>query len=91
MYGVHYNILLETMMSGLQDVEELTKEFYTSLYFPGGRPVSTHNSGSMFTQFTYFDIGMASIITQYSNTVYIGIAMSGPALQPYTRIFCFYF
>ena len=37
-----YNVLLEMMMSVLQDVEGLTKN-YTSLYFPGGIPVSIHN------------------------------------------------
>ena len=30
-------------------------------------------------------------ITQYGSTVYIGIAMGGPALQPYIRRFSFHF
>ena len=56
-YGLHYNVMI---ISVLQDVEGLKKN-YTSLYFPRGRPVSMHNFMSMFTRFTCFNIGMASI------------------------------
>ena len=41
-YGLHYNVLLEMMMSVLQEVEGLTKNLY-SIILPVERPVSMQN------------------------------------------------
>ena len=42
-YGLHYSVLLEMIMSVLQEIKGLTKN-YTSLYIlPVGRPVSMQN------------------------------------------------
>ena len=41
-YGLHYNVLLEMMMSVLQEVEGLTKKLY-SIILPVERPVSMQN------------------------------------------------
>ena len=54
-YGLHYNILLEMMMSVL---EGLTKE----LYFAEGRPVFMQNFRFNVYTVTSFDVGMACII-----------------------------
>ena len=49
-HGLHYNVLLEIMMSVLQEVKGLTKKLHF-IILPVGRPVSMQISGSMFTQF----------------------------------------
>ena len=41
-YGLHYNVLLEMMMSVLQEGEGLTKKLY-SIILPVERPVSMQN------------------------------------------------
>ena len=41
-YGLHYNVLLEMMMSVLQEVKGLTKKLY-SIILPVERPVSMQN------------------------------------------------
>ena len=63
----------------MQEVKDLTKK----LYCTGGRYAIFH-SGSLFTLFyMHYNIRSKRVnkgITQYGSTVYIGIAMGGPAL-----------
>ena len=41
-YGLHYNVLLQMIMSVLQEVKGLTKKLYF-IILPVGRPVSMQN------------------------------------------------
>ena len=55
-YGLHYIVLLEMMVSVLQDVEGLIK----ALYFPGGRPFSMHNFRFNVYTVYFFDVHVGS-------------------------------
>ena len=56
---MHYNVLLEMMMSVLQEIKGLTKE----LYFTGGEvQFPCKISGPLIICFTCFDINMACIV-----------------------------
>ena len=65
-------------MSVLQEVKGLTKKLYF-IILPVGRP-QNFSVNVYMVYITCFDMGTACIITQYGSTVYIGIAMGGPAL-----------
>ena len=52
-YGLHYNVLLEMMMSVLQEVKRLTKKVYF-IILPVGRPVSMQDFGlNVYTVFLF--------------------------------------